>query len=171
MFVDYRHVTRAVCAAALTILWSRPAIGQPAPEQDTSGLLRRLSLDDAVALALENNLDIRVERLNPQIQDVEIADARSAWAPTFATGYTRISQDTPSSSQLAGGANAVLNDTWDKSNSLNQRPPWFGGRYTDLAFPSAIRSAGAAPTRAWREQPAFALSLSTFSQACSDREI
>jgi hypothetical protein len=96
LFVDYRRVTRAVCAAALTILGSRPAIGHPAPEQDTSGLLRRLSLDDAVALA-------------------------------------------------------VLNDTWDKSHSLNQRPPWFGGRYTDLislSYPFGRSSADASLARA-----------------------
>ena len=34
----------------------------------------RLSLDDAVKLALDRNLDIAVQRLNPQINDIAIAE-------------------------------------------------------------------------------------------------
>ncbi|MBI4265225.1 MAG: TolC family protein [Acidobacteria bacterium] len=143
-----------VVVAALALLSARPVLAQPvsgsssqrpphAPAWAAPGLvlpqsarettenpMRRLSLDDAVALALEQNLDIRVERLTPLIQDVDIADARSAWAPNVSTSFTRTSQDTPSSSQLAGGADAVLNDTIDNTLSLAQRAPWLGGRYT-----------------------------------------
>ena len=39
--------------------------------------MRRLSVDDAVQLALEQNLGIQVERFNPQIQDMRIAQTRS----------------------------------------------------------------------------------------------
>ena len=53
------------------------ASAQPAP----AGVVRRVSMDDAVRLALEQNLDIQVNRLNPQISDLDIAQARAAWTP------------------------------------------------------------------------------------------
>ena len=43
---------------------------------------RRLSVDQAVALALKNNLGIRSERYGPQIQDMVVADPRSVGLPT-----------------------------------------------------------------------------------------
>ena len=40
--------------------------------------VRRLTVDEAVRLALENNLGIQIARINPQIQDLSVAIARSA---------------------------------------------------------------------------------------------
>jgi hypothetical protein len=50
--------------------------------QAEQGITRRLSMNDAVELALEQNLTIQVERLNPQLQDRSIATVRAAWPPT-----------------------------------------------------------------------------------------
>ena len=36
-----------------------------------------LTLDDAIERALERNLDIAVQRINPQVQDLTIASANS----------------------------------------------------------------------------------------------
>ena len=44
-----------------------------------AGPVRRLSVDDAVSLALEQNLGITIERMNPQIQDLAVALAKTAW--------------------------------------------------------------------------------------------
>ena len=41
---------------------------------------RRLSITDAVQLALEQNADLEVVRINPQLQDLGISQARAAWA-------------------------------------------------------------------------------------------
>src|SRR6478735_8929330 len=54
-----------------------PAATQPADNRPQV----RLTLDDAVKTALDHNLDIAVQRLNPQIQDIAIATARSVYAP------------------------------------------------------------------------------------------
>src|SRR5262245_35567168 len=51
----------------------------------TQPAVRRLSIDEAVDLALEQNLGIKIERVNPRIQDVAVAQARSFWAPTVST--------------------------------------------------------------------------------------
>ena len=53
---------------------------QPAP----AGAVRpvvRLTLDDAVKFALERNLDIAVQRLNPQINDIAIASVAIGLPP------------------------------------------------------------------------------------------
>jgi len=43
----------------------------------------RLTLDDAVKLALDRNLDIAVQRLNPEINDIAIASIKAAYHPAL----------------------------------------------------------------------------------------
>ena len=89
----------------------------------------RLSLDEAVEMALEQNLDIRVQRLSPLIQDISILDARSAWAPTFSTTLQNNSQVSPSTSQLSGGLKQINTDTLQNAVGITQLTPW-GGNYS-----------------------------------------
>src|SRR5215470_590736 len=42
-----------------------------------------LTIEDAVKLALERNLDISVQRLNPEISDLAVATARAAYFPSL----------------------------------------------------------------------------------------
>ena len=51
--------------------------------------VRRISIDEAVALALENNLDLQVERINPQMQDL-----------TVGAGQDQLHADVPDQHQL-----------------------------------------------------------------------
>ena len=53
-----------------------PQRREPGPARE-----RQLSLTDAVGLALEQNADLQVERINPQIQDLGISIARGSWTP------------------------------------------------------------------------------------------
>src|SRR4029453_4275548 len=55
-----------------------PPVGT-APAQ--TGPVTRLSADDAVRMALENNLGIQAERLAPQINTFAVAGARAAYPP------------------------------------------------------------------------------------------
>ena len=87
-----------------------------------------LSLDEAIALALEHNLDIAVERLNPQLMDLQIAEVNAAYQPTLATSFTNSSRTNPSSSQLDGGQ-AVFQDTQIVNTSISQAVPWGGGNF------------------------------------------
>ncbi len=90
--------------------------------------LLRLPLDEAVELALEQNLDIRVQRLNPLIQDLSIADVRSAWTPNLSTTFQNNAQTSPSTNQLSGGLDQINTDTFLNTVGLNQLTPW-GGFY------------------------------------------
>ena len=55
---------------------TRPSTPAPPPGETVN-----LTLDEATARALERNLDIAVERLNPQTFDLNIARIRAAYRP------------------------------------------------------------------------------------------
>ena len=52
---------------------------------DATGPRVSLTLEDAVKRALENNLDIAVQRIDQQIYDVDIASIRSVYSPTLSS--------------------------------------------------------------------------------------
>src|SRR5688572_1764564 len=97
--------------------------------QPVSESVRRLSIDDAVKLALEQNLGIRIQRIDPQIQDIGIAQARAFWAPNLATNLSRNSQTQQPTSSLAGGATNILNSNFSTAVGVDQVLPW-GGQYS-----------------------------------------
>jgi outer membrane protein TolC len=69
----------------------------------TPGPNVELTLDDATARALEKNLDIAVERLNPEIQDLNMARIRAVYRPTFTSALGHRAVTNPPASQLNGG--------------------------------------------------------------------
>jgi len=90
----------------------------------------KISSDDAVKMALENNLGIRAEQLNPQIQTYAVAQARAAYGPSlFSTTSTR-SSTTPPGNFLTGTGTTLSNDSLRTNAGLQQLVPWGGGRYT-----------------------------------------
>jgi hypothetical protein len=98
------------------------------PALDTTGTKVELTLDDAVMRALDRNLDIAVERLNPEVQDFNIARLRNAYKPTLtSTVFTR-SQVQPPTNQLNGG-NIVTNDNATYNAGVGQALPWGGGSF------------------------------------------
>ena len=99
---------------------------QAAPAMET---VRRLSIDEAQKLALEQNLGIQIQRLDPQIQDMGIAQARSFWSPQVSTNISRQSQSQQSTSSLAGSAISINNSNFATGVNLLQTLPW-GGNYS-----------------------------------------
>ena len=94
-----------------------------------SGPQSDLTLEDAIARALERNLDIAVQRLNPQVVDLNLAQALSAYSPTFDTSLSTNSSTNPSSTQLDGGQR-VVSDRKVVNTGITQAVAWGGGRYT-----------------------------------------
>ena len=91
---------------------------------------RSLSVNEAVALALENNLGIRSERYSPRIQDMAVADARSVWLPNLSFDMLRDNATTPSATFLDGVDTQVINKLFSNVFTVNQQLPWAGGSYT-----------------------------------------
>jgi outer membrane protein len=131
---------RFAVAAAVTISLSAAAFAQTGtpsrsstagrlPTGEDAGPVRRLSIDDAVRFALEQNLGIEIERFNLQIQDLGVAQARSFWSPNLTSSIARNAADQPASSFLSGAADKVSNGQFSTTVGLNQLFPW-GGSYS-----------------------------------------
>jgi outer membrane protein TolC len=119
---------------------STPSPSLPSSPSST-GAVRPLSIDEAVKLALEQNLGIQIQRIDPQIQDVGVAQARSFWAPSFNSSLSRTTQVQTSVSALTGGAR-VNTGTYASGVGVNQVTPWgasysanwYNSRYTSTSI-------------------------------------
>lgn len=112
-------------AAATVARAARQSAQAPAP----AGPVKRLTVDEAVAMALEANLGIRADRLSPQIQDFAVAQARSAWTPNLFTSFSRSDNSNPPDSFLSGTAPTISDESFGHATGVNQQLPWGGGRY------------------------------------------
>ena len=107
-----------------------PAAVQQAQQAVADGRqVRRLTADEAVRLAAENNLGIQVARFDPQIENLNILQARTAWTPTFNSSMQQNSNTSPPNSFLSGAQGAALNtDQFSMTTNIQQLTPW-GGTY------------------------------------------
>jgi outer membrane protein len=110
---------------AILLLGFSGAGGSPAAAQSAEVAL---TLDEAVTRALERNLDIQVERLNPQAIDFTLASLRSIYYPIVSSTIGQRSQVNPPTSQLNGGQR-VANDTLTYNAGVTQALPWGGGDF------------------------------------------
>ena len=88
-----------------------------------------LTLEDAIARALERNLDLVVQRLNPLVFDLSLAQQLAFYRPTVNANVSNSSRTTPASTQLDGGQ-TVISDTATVNGGLDQAVQWGGGNYT-----------------------------------------
>lgn len=88
-----------------------------------------LTLEDAIARALERNLDLVVQRLNPMVFDLSLAQQLAFYRPTVNANVSNSSRTNPSSTQLDGGE-AVVSDTATVNGGLDQAVQRGGGNYT-----------------------------------------
>ena len=105
-----------------------PATSQGTSSTDTRPVVD-LTLDDAVKFALDRNLDIAVQRLNPQINDIGYARIRSVYYPTLTSTISGSGLSQLPTSQLIGGTN-VLQDTQTVNGGVAQNVPWGGGSFS-----------------------------------------
>lgn len=92
-----------------------------------------LTLDEAVARALERNLDIAVERLNPRTYDFAIAALEATYRPTLVSGFSNGTRITLPNSQLTGVTDKLETKITGWSTGLTQNWRWGGGSAT-LSF-------------------------------------
>jgi outer membrane protein len=102
------------------------AQARPAGQVTAPGASVELTLDDATARALERNLDLAVERLNPLIQETNLERLYAAYRPTITSQVGHLARVQPPTSQLNGGT-IVQNDTSTYNTGLAQVLPWGGG--------------------------------------------
>jgi outer membrane protein TolC len=84
-----------------------------------------LSLSDATTRALERNLELSVERLNPQTFDLQIARLASVYNPTWNSNIGRQSRVQTPTSTLNGGF-VTQQDTNTYNTGISQALRWTG---------------------------------------------
>ena len=101
-----------------------PAVVQVEGQGTTVGL----TLDEAVNFALERNLDIAVQRLNPLLSDIQVASARAFYQPTLTSTLSQASNTNAPTSQLqlSSGGLGVTSRTVSYNGGLTQNIPWGG---------------------------------------------
>jgi outer membrane protein TolC len=122
-----RTAAQQFAAARADAEQTRSNVPPPAP-----GTIVELTLDNAVERALDRNLDIAVERLNPQTFDFSIAALEAGYRPTFTSNFGLRSQTAFARSQTAGG-DVLVTDTLTSNTGLTQNVKWGGGSFA-LAF-------------------------------------
>ena len=109
---------------------------QPTPAQQKSLEERaearpvvQLTVDQAVKMAIENNIELSIERLNPQLQDLSLAQTRGAYRPTLGS-TVNANSNMPLPTSLLNGGTKVTNETANANVNIAQTLPWFGTNYT-----------------------------------------
>ena len=123
LFVFGADPVRAQTAAPAT---GATGLKLPPPPQGPS---RRLTIEEAVVMALEQNVNLQVDRIDPPVQDLQISVARSTWTPAFFTNVQTRSQTNPTT-DIFGGASSVTNDNLTSQAGVQQVLPWGGASYT-----------------------------------------
>jgi outer membrane protein TolC len=122
-------VARAAVVAAAVAGLAAPALAQaPAAQAPSAGPVRQLSMEAAISLALQNNLGLRVERINPELQDLAIAQARTVWTPNLTGGMSTSSRTSPISGFFSGATDKLTRENLGTSVGANQVLPW-GANY------------------------------------------
>ncbi len=106
----------------------QPVQAQLAPPAGAPGPQLQITSDEAVKMALENNLGIQASRLSPEVQALALAQTRSAYAPLMFANTRKSSNSNPPSDFLSG-AGFVTSDGVRTDAGVQQNLRWGGGRY------------------------------------------
>lgn len=112
----------AALAATAGELRAQTADGLTQPSRS----IANLKIDEAVERALDRNLDIAVERLNPQTFDLSIAALEANYRPTFNSTFGYRDSTSFTRSQTAG-ADILTTGTLTGNSGLSQNFKWGGG--------------------------------------------
>ena len=112
-----------------------PVTAAPAPQATApappAGPELQLTADEAVRMALENNLGLRSERLGPRISTLNVAQARAAFLPRLQSTTRTSSQTTPPDFLASGGATTTTtSQSIFTTVGVAQNLRWGGGTYS-----------------------------------------
>ena len=109
---------------------------QPAPAQQRTLEQRaearpvvQLTVEQAVRMALDNNIELSIERLNPQLQDLSLDQTRGAYRPTL-NSTLNANSSMPLPTSLLNGGQRVTNEVANANVNIAQTLPWHGTSFT-----------------------------------------
>jgi outer membrane protein TolC len=102
-------------------------VGEAVPTARPGTTLLNLTLEQAMDMALENNLDLKAARMNPPGVDYQLAAARASFLPQLQGQYGYTSQKSQNGSFLEE-RNVVTGLTQNFNGTMTETMPWYGGR-------------------------------------------
>ena len=102
----------------------------PVPPPSSTGPQLSVTADEAVRLALENNMGLQTERLSPQVQSLALARAEGVYAPSLFTNFQRASNTAPPTDFLSVGTAAATSAGVTTDGGVQQLLKWGGGSYS-----------------------------------------
>ena len=104
-----------------------PPVGTPS---EPTGPEIQLTADEAVRMALENNLGVQAERLGPRISTLNVASARALFAPRLQSStLTRSATNPPDFLAQGGATDTTTSDRVFTSVGVAQNLRWGGGNF------------------------------------------
>ena len=102
---------------------------QTAAQPVDNGPVLQLTADQAVKMALENNIGLQAARLSPEVQALALAQTRTAYTPSLFSNTTKSSNTNPPTNFLAG-SDFLTSDGVRTDAGLQGQLPWFGSRFS-----------------------------------------
>jgi outer membrane protein TolC len=126
-------IRAGMLAASVSVFGLSPVHAQTTPGTPAAAqpgaVVRPMSIDEAVATSLEQNLDLQVQRINPQLQDLTTAQFRASYAPNFVSTLSSSDATQPSTSFLSGSATGITSGRSVFNFGVASQAPWHGGSY------------------------------------------
>lgn len=91
--------------------------------------MKDLTLEQAIMIALEKNLDLKATKMDPQSVDFQLAAARASFIPSMNAGYT-FSNSTTASNDSLEGVNYLTAIGQGFNGGMNHQLPWYGSSYS-----------------------------------------
>jgi outer membrane protein TolC len=116
-----------------------------------AGPMVSLTVDEAVARALERNLDLQVQRLNPRLTNYSLAGILAGYKPTLTSNFVTERRTSLPASQLQALGSSQTNDqTLQWNSGVQQNMKWGGGNLnvrfnnsrSETTNPAATRNPG-----------------------------
>jgi outer membrane protein len=121
------HVKELVAQALQQAGQTTPVV-QPNQVLPQEGSATPLSADDAVRRAIERNLDIQVQRLEPQLLDYQVAALWATYRPSLTSSvFTQGATSLPTSQLQALGGSQITSDQQQWNAGLGKNFRWGGG--------------------------------------------
>lgn len=125
---------RLLITLALSVFALAAGAPAPVPQLDPAAPTRvgvsiterKLTLEDVIKMALENNLDIDIERTNRDTAEQNVLAARGLFDPTFRWAPLFVNDNQPVASVLQGAGGKLTTRNFVNTLSLRERLPNWG---------------------------------------------
>lgn len=133
-------------AAAPQAAQDRYIVGQAKPPEVPGRSVVSLTLEEAIQRALDRNIDLKVQRFNPQLTDYQIQQTKATYRPTF-NNTTRYNDATTLTTSALDVVPSVSNRTASSNTSVQQSMRFNGMSYTAGFNTNRVTSTNPTSTR------------------------